>query len=120
MVFAELVIAWRFAIWPMSRSPFSVNATTDGVVRPPSLFGTICVTPPSNIATQEFVVPRSIPITLPMMRASYPIKPRKVERGLVQLIGAGGELHIADFGLPIVDWNSGIRNPKSIIRNHFS
>jgi hypothetical protein len=36
------------------------------------------------------------------------------------VIGAGGELHIADFGLPIVDWNSGIRNPKSTIRDHFS
>jgi hypothetical protein len=41
-----------------------VNATTDGVVRPPSAFGTTTGSPPSMIAMHEFVVPKSIPSTL--------------------------------------------------------
>ena len=36
MVFSGLVMAWRLATWPTSRSPLLVNATTDGVVRAPS------------------------------------------------------------------------------------
>ena len=35
-VFSGLVTAWRFAAWPTSRSPDSVNATIEGVVRAPS------------------------------------------------------------------------------------
>ena len=35
-VFSGLVTAWRFAAWPTRRSPDSVNATIDGVVRAPS------------------------------------------------------------------------------------
>src|SRR5918911_2512508 len=66
MVLAALVTACRLAICPTSRSPLSVKPTTLGVVRPPSLFGTICTAPPSSTATQQFVVPRSIPIILPM------------------------------------------------------
>ena len=58
-----LVIAWRWAICPTSRSPASVNATTDGVVRLPSELAITTGSPPSMIATQELVVPRSIPIT---------------------------------------------------------
>ncbi len=38
MVFCGLVIAWRFAAWPTTRSPLLVNATTEGVVRAPSEF----------------------------------------------------------------------------------
>src|SRR5438093_10674017 len=60
-------MAWRFAIWPTSRSPFSVNATTDGVVRFPSAFAMTTGSPPDMMATQEFVVPRSIPMSLPMV-----------------------------------------------------
>merc|ERR1740123_1381366 len=37
----------------------------DGVVRMPSLFSSTLAEPPSMMATQEFVVPRSIPITSP-------------------------------------------------------
>jgi len=40
-----------------------VNATTDGVVLAPSEFSITFAYPPSITATQEFVVPRSIPIT---------------------------------------------------------
>ena len=38
----------------------------EGVVRLPSLLGMTTGSPPSITATHEFVVPRSIPITLPM------------------------------------------------------
>ena len=61
-VFSGLVIAWRLATWPTSRSPLFVNATIDGVVRPPSSLGITFGSPPSITATTEFVVPRSIPI----------------------------------------------------------
>src|SRR3984885_6145823 len=65
-VLSGLVTAWRFADWPTSRSPDSVNATIDGVVRAPSLFSMTLAALPSITATHEFVVPRSIPITLLM------------------------------------------------------
>src|SRR6188768_1788304 len=64
MVFLGLVTAWRFATWPTRRSPSLVNATTDGVVRPPSALGITIGSPPSMTATTEFVVPRSMPMTL--------------------------------------------------------
>src|SRR5437588_4331776 len=64
IVFCELVTAWRFAAWPTRRSPFFVNATTEGVVRAPSLFSKTTGSPPSIVAMHEFVVPRSIPKTL--------------------------------------------------------
>src|SRR5215204_3699132 len=70
-VLAELVTAWRFAIWPTSLSSLSVKPTTDGVVRPPSLFEMICTVPFSRTETQQLVVPRSIPITLLMCRSSF-------------------------------------------------
>ena len=38
-----------------------VNATTDGVVLPPSLLGITVLSPPSITAMHEFVVPKSIP-----------------------------------------------------------
>src|SRR5271155_2088952 len=68
MVRSGLVTAWRFAGWPTSRSPSSVKATMDGVVRMPSAFSMTFGVLPSITATQEFVVPRSIPMTLPMVQ----------------------------------------------------
>ena len=65
-VFCELVTAWRLADWPTSTSSSLVKATIDGVVRSPSLFSMTRGLPPSMTATQEFVVPRSMPITLLM------------------------------------------------------
>ena len=61
-VFSGFITAWRLATVPTRRSPESVNATTDGVVRPPSAFSRISGSPPSSTAIAEFVVPRSIPI----------------------------------------------------------
>ena len=43
-----------------------VNATTDGVVRPPSAFSMTVGSPPSSTAMHEFVVPRSMPMVLAM------------------------------------------------------
>ena len=60
-------IAWRFATWPTRRSPFSVKATTDGVVRDPSAFGITVAWPPSTAAMTEFVVPRSMPAAFGMV-----------------------------------------------------
>src|SRR5215211_9244281 len=63
IVFCGFVTCWRLAGGPTSLSPSPVNATTDGVVRPPSAFGITVGSPPSSTAMQELVVPRSIPIT---------------------------------------------------------
>ena len=43
------------------------TATIEGVVRPPSAFSMTLALLPSITATQEFVVPRSMPITLLMV-----------------------------------------------------
>src|SRR5579863_3402581 len=67
IVRSGLVTAWRLAGWPTSRSPSSVNATMDGVVRIPSAFSMTLGVLPSITATQEFVVPKSMPITLAMV-----------------------------------------------------
>src|SRR5438105_10025304 len=65
-VASGLVIACRLAICPTSRSPASVKPTIEGVVRLPSELGITTGSPPSMTATHEFVVPRSMPITLAM------------------------------------------------------
>src|SRR5919106_4169244 len=64
MVFSGLVIAWRLATWPTSRSPDLAKATTDGVIRPPSALVMTWGSPASMAATTEFVVPRSMPMIL--------------------------------------------------------
>ena len=69
-VFAGLVTAWRLASWPTRRSPVLVKATTDGTVRPPSAELMTVGSPPSMTATTEFVVPRSMPMILPMVLGS--------------------------------------------------
>src|SRR5215470_12928369 len=71
MVFSGLVTAWRLAGWPTSRSPSSVNATIEGVVRMPSAFSMTFGAEPSITATQELVVPRSMPMTLPIGFLSF-------------------------------------------------
>src|SRR5437588_3693063 len=75
-VFCELVTAWRLATVPTSLSPDCVNATTEGVVRPPSAFSITVGSPPSSTAIQLLVVPRSIPIVFPILR----LAPLRVQR----------------------------------------
>ncbi len=75
----ELVAIWRLAAPPTRRSPSLVKATTLGVVRSPSALVMTTGLPPSTTATQEFVVPRSMPITLlisfsSLCGASRPLK----------------------------------------------
>src|SRR5712672_2991482 len=66
MVFSGLVMLCRLAVCPTRTSPVSVKATIDGVVRAPSAFSITFALLPSITATQELVVPRSIPIALAM------------------------------------------------------
>src|SRR5208282_4624681 len=66
-VFSGLVTAWRLAAWPTRRSSLSVKATIEGVVRMPSLFSMTLPSPPSMTATQELVVPRSMPMSFAML-----------------------------------------------------
>ena len=68
-VFSGLVIACRRASSPTNRSAvFGLTATTDGVVRRPSLFSIISGSPACMTAIAELVVPRSIPIALAMFQ----------------------------------------------------
>src|SRR3954471_1275766 len=66
IVFCGFGTCCRRAGVPTSRCPSLANATTDGVVRPPSAFGMTVGSPPSSTAMHEFVVPRSIPIVFAM------------------------------------------------------
>ena len=63
-----ITAACRAAIAPTRRSPSFENATTLGVVRSPSALGTMAGRPPSTVAAQLFVVPRSMPIVAVMLR----------------------------------------------------
>src|SRR5256885_159422 len=71
MVFRGLVTACRRATTPTSRSPVLENATTDGVVRKPSALAITLGSPPSMTATHELVVPRSMPMTLPIHAPAF-------------------------------------------------
>ena len=70
-VFSGLVTACRLAGCPTRRSP-SAKAIIDGVVRAPSAFSITRGSDPSITATQEFVVPKSIPITFAIILAPFP------------------------------------------------
>src|ERR1700684_2049939 len=65
-----LVTAWRLAGWPTRRARSPHKATIDGVVRMPSAFSMTFAVLPSITATHELVVPRSIPMTFPMVLTS--------------------------------------------------
>ena len=60
-----LILTCLLASTPTSLSPSLVKATTEGVVLDPSAFSITLGFLPSITATHEFVVPRSIPITVP-------------------------------------------------------
>src|SRR6266700_4639332 len=66
-------MACRLATSPTRRSPFLLMATIDGVVLAPSALGMTTGSPPSITATQELVVPRSIPITFGTFASYYDI-----------------------------------------------
>ena len=70
MVLSGLVMACLLAVSPTRRSPALVKPTMDGVVLLPSALAITTGSPPSSTATQEFVVPKSIPITLPIFISS--------------------------------------------------
>ena len=72
IVRSGLVTACLLALSPISLSPFFVNATTLGVVMLPDAPGMITGTLFSITETQLFVVPRSIPITFPMLLLLLP------------------------------------------------
>jgi len=65
-VLRGFVTAWRLALAPTRISPSSWYATIEGVVRAPSLFSMTRVVLPSMTATHELVVPRSMPMILPI------------------------------------------------------
>ena len=67
IVLVGLVIACLFAGSPTFLSPPSTNATIDGVVLLPSALAITTGSFPSITETQEFVVPKSIPIIFPML-----------------------------------------------------
>src|SRR5665213_863516 len=85
-VLVGLVTAWRFAGWPTTRSPSSMKATTDGVVRAPSAFSITFGCLPSMMATHELVVPRSMPMILLInlrarsLLADAAVKPSQAKR----------------------------------------
>jgi hypothetical protein len=58
--------AWFLADSPTSVSPLAVMATTLGVERDPRALGIIAGLSPSSQAQSEFVVPKSIPMTVGM------------------------------------------------------
>ena len=64
MVRLTLLVTCPFADCPIRRSPSSVNATKDGVVRSPCELAITSNRPSFSTATQELVVPRSMPITI--------------------------------------------------------
>ena len=71
MVLRGFVIACLLAGSPIFLSPFSANATTDGVVLLPSLLMITEGSLPSITATHELVVPRSIPIIFPIIFINF-------------------------------------------------
>src|SRR3954452_16603970 len=96
-----LVTSRRLAGWTARRSPASGTATIEGVVRMPSAFSMTFAVLPSITATHEFVVPRSIPMTFPMVLsfflrqvgwalAAHQSKPPKIK----MLANCDGEPHI--------------------------
>src|SRR3954454_8500070 len=84
IVLVGLVTAWRLATVPTRRSPLWANATTDGVVRPPSAFSITVGSPPSRTAMHEFVVPRSIPIVFAITRSPS----KKISVRLAQILAS--------------------------------
>src|SRR5687768_10799789 len=85
MVCSALVVDWRLATWPTSRSPLAVNATTDGVVLAPSVLAITFTSGwpeapvPSTTDTHELVVPRSMPTIFPILAAQHTRPARRAQ-----------------------------------------
>lgn len=85
-VLAAFVTACLFAGIPTNRSLSAVNATTEGVVLEPSAFSITLGVFPSMTATQELVVPRSMPMTWPLTVSDLERYRKKLEfRMIIQL-----------------------------------
>ena len=80
-MFSELVTACRLAGAPTSFSPSLVMATTEGVVLFPYAFSMTLGLPLSMSATQELVVPRSMP-----MMGPFPAEAKGWSNRLVQTL----------------------------------
>ncbi len=78
---------------PASRSPLSVKATMEGVVREPSALGMTVASPPSHTAITDRVMYRSIPTALPM-RNSFACHPRRPR------VSGGGGLSSREVACP--------------------
>ena len=79
----------------------------DGVVRVPSTFSITFGLPFSITATQELVVPRSMPIMRPMMRSFY----KEIE-----LIEIWGRSLLFQASLPLATITSAGRSVRSLRR----
>src|SRR5689334_3134176 len=99
-VFSGLVIAWRLATWPTSRSPDFDIATTDGVSRLPSALGMTVGSPPSSTDTTELVVPRSIPITLAIKLILLKKSPHQMRRSMMAIQSVSTE-RVAHTARPV-------------------
>src|SRR5215203_4357056 len=100
IVFSGFVTCWRRAGAPTSRWASFVNATTDGVVRPPSAFGMTVGSPPSSTAIQLLVVPRSMPIVfaMPALLRAHCAYGRKSERQHIRSERASSSLCVSERG----------------------
>src|SRR5580765_698092 len=96
MVFCGFVTCWRFAGAPTSRWPSLVNATTDGVVRPPSAFGITAGSPASITAIAELVVPRSMPIVFAIAVISFVVRKSQSD--------GSNAIEPAVLWCPLYDW----------------
>src|SRR5215475_8226398 len=76
-VLSARVMMLRLAVFPTSTVPSSRNETTEAWLTSPHSFGSTTGSPFSTIDTQEYEVPRSMPIA--MSSAMHPPRP-KLER----------------------------------------
>src|SRR3954453_3140916 len=93
IVRSTLVTACRLATSPTSTSPFLAKATTDGVVRAPSVLVMTGGSPPSRTETTEFVVPRSIPTGRAMGLSLLVVPVRPSSSFVVSSGGSQGPFH---------------------------
>ena len=89
--------AWRLAESP-TRRPSSVKATQDGVVLSPSELARTCASPSFHTETQEYVVPRSMPMTGSTSDMSAILPPLSICCSLALRTSASPSSHWTLFG----------------------